>query len=66
MGGNSDADYWLLVLVGIFIVGGIMLWAVLRSKPREQEMHDPTTEAATKRLYEEEQRTHENDKSSGL
>ena len=66
MAEGSDVNYWLLVLVGIFIVGAIMLWAVMRSKPREEELHDPTTEAGTKRVYEEEQRIHENDKSSGL
>ncbi len=66
MAEGSDVNYWLLVLVGIFIVGAIMLWAVLRSKPRKQELNDPTTEAGTRRVYEEEQRIHERDPGSGL
>lgn len=61
---GNDVAYWLLVFVGIMIVGGIMLWAIARNK---KDKVDPSiTERGTRDVYAEEQRAHENDKSSGL
>ena len=67
MAEGSDVDYWSLVtILGPLLLLAIIAWAVFRSKPRDQELHDRTTEEGTRRVYEEEQRTHERDPGSGL
>jgi hypothetical protein len=64
MAEGSDVNYWVLVLVGIFIVGGIMLWAVMRN--RKDGVDPNITEQGTRDVYREEQRIHERDPGSGL
>jgi hypothetical protein len=64
MAEGNDVTYWLLVLVGIFIVGGIMAWAIFRNK--KDNVNPDVTARGTREVYEEEQRIHEDDKSSGL
>ena len=64
MAEGSDVNYWNLVIIGIFIVGAIMLWAVFRNK--KDNVDPEITERGTREVYKEEQRIHENDKSSGL
>jgi uncharacterized sodium:solute symporter family permease YidK len=64
MAEGSDVNYWNLVIIGIFIVGAIMLWAIVRNK---KDKVDPNiTERGTREVYEEEQRMHQNDRNSGL
>jgi uncharacterized sodium:solute symporter family permease YidK len=64
MAEGSDVNYWLLVLIGIFIVGAIMLWAIFRN--RKSRVDPEVTERATRELYEEEHRDHKRDPGSGL
>lgn len=65
MGANSDVDYWTLVtILGPLILLGIIAWAIVRNK--SSKVSEERTERATHELYQEEQRAHENDKSSGL
>ena len=64
MAEGSDVNYWLIVLIGIFIVGGIMLWAVVRN--RKSRVDPGVTERATRELYEEEHQAHKRDPGSGL
>ena len=64
MAEGSDVNYWNLVIIGIFIVGGIMLWAIVRNK--KDKVDPEISERGARDVYAEEQRIHENDKSSGL
>ena len=64
MAEGSDVNYWLLVFVGIMIVGAIMLWATVRN--RKDKVDPNITEQGTRDVYREEQRIHEDDRSSGL
>jgi len=66
MAEGSDVNYWNLVIIGIFIVGAIMLWAVLRNRKDRNRVDPNITEQGTRDVYREEQRIHENDRSSGL
>ena len=66
MSGVSDVGYWLLVLLGIFIVGGIMLWLVMRTKSAGRATSNERTEQATRELYQKEDKAHKRDPGSGL
>ena len=67
MADGNDINYWTLVtILGPLLMLAVIIWAVMRSKGRNAEMHNPTTEEGTRRVYEEEQRIHRNDPSSGL
>jgi cytochrome c-type biogenesis protein CcmH/NrfF len=56
-------NLWALAtLVGPILLGAILLWALLRNRKRETPEEVARTEAATHRLYEEEDREdHERD-----
>ena len=64
MAEGSDVNYWLLVFIGIMIVGAIMLWAIVRN--RKDGVDPKITEQSTRDLYQEEQRIHKRDPGSGL
>jgi LPXTG-motif cell wall-anchored protein len=66
MSDGNDINYWNLIFIGAMILGALLLYFSLKKKPRDQEMNDPTSNAGAKRVYEEEQRIHERDPSSGL
>jgi hypothetical protein len=66
MAENSHVNYWTLVtILGPLLLLAVIAWVVIRQRkqtPRENER----TEQGTRDVYAEEQRAHENDKSSGL
>ena len=64
MAEGSDVNYWNLIFIGAMILGAILLWATLRN--RKSNVSQDTTERGTARVYEEEQRIHQNDPNSGL
>ena len=65
MAAGSDVDYWTLVtFLGPLLLLGVIAWAILRNK--KAKVDPRTTEEGTRRVYEEEQRIHERDRSSGL
>ena len=65
MAEGSDTNYWTLVtILGPLILLGLIVWAIGRNK--KDKVDRDTTERGTRQVYEEEQRIHENDKSSGL
>jgi hypothetical protein len=65
MAEGSDTNYWTLVtILGPLILLGLIVWAISRNK--KDKVDRDTTERGTRQVYEEEQRIHENDKSSGL
>jgi len=43
-------------VIGVIVLGAIILWAVLRTRSKGKETSNPTTERATRELYEEEER----------
>ena len=67
MAEGSDVNYWLLILIGAFILLAILGWAIARNRSRSgNEAPMETTERATRENYEEEHRDHERDPGSGL
>ncbi|HVF82580.1 MAG TPA: hypothetical protein VM913_00215 [Sphingomicrobium sp.] len=65
MAEGSDVDYWTLVtILGPLILLGIIVWAISRNK--KSGVSNETTEEGTRQVYRDEQRIHEDDKSSGL
>lgn len=47
----------LMEIIGVVILGGIILWAVLRTRSKGKQSSPERTERATRELYaEEEQR----------
>jgi hypothetical protein len=64
MADGNDVNYWNLIFIGAMLLGAVILWAILRN--RKSPIDQRTTEEGTRRVYEEEQRIHENDKTSGL
>ncbi|WP_205481221.1 hypothetical protein [Sphingomonas arenae] len=66
MADGNDVNYWNLIFIGAMLLLAVIVVLMLRSKPRSQEMHDPTTDEGTRRVYEEEQRIHKRDPGSGL
>jgi hypothetical protein len=65
MAGGIEVDYWTLVTVlGPLLLLGVFIWATMRNKKAKVDQR--TTEEGTRRVYEEEQRIHERDPSSGL
>ncbi|GAA4029419.1 hypothetical protein GCM10022281_05740 [Sphingomonas rosea] len=64
MAEGSDVHYWWLVLVGAFVLLGVLFYAFSRNK--KSDVPPDVTERATRELYAEEQREHEHDGKSGL
>ena len=66
MADGSDDNYWgLVTILGPLLLLAVIAWVVIRQRkqtPREEQR----TEQGTRDVYAEEQRLHENDKSSGL
>ena len=49
-------NWALLTIVGVLILAGVMFWA--RASNKSSRSTDEDTEAATRRVYEEEEREH--------
>ncbi|GLR48237.1 hypothetical protein [Sphingomonas astaxanthinifaciens] len=64
MAEGSDVHYWWLVLVGAFVLLGVLFYAFNRN--RKSDVPPEVTERATRELYAEEKRAHERDGNSGL
>ena len=48
---------WLVIdVIAVAILGAIILWVVMRTRSKGKETSNPTTERATRELYEEEER----------
>ena len=46
----------LISIVGVLVLAGVILWASMRSRSTRPD--DADTEAATRRVYDEEEREH--------
>ena len=67
MAEGSDVNYWLLILIGAFVLLAILGWAISRNRSdRGNRAPHSTTEQATRDNYEDEHRAHERDPGSGL
>jgi hypothetical protein len=49
-------NWALMTIVGVIVLGAVMLWAAMRNRSSRPRVDD--TEAATRRVYEEEEREH--------
>ena len=47
---------WTLILVGVVALAGVILWAMMRNRSTRPD--ETETEAATRRVYDEEEREH--------
>ena len=52
-------NVFFMEVVGAVILVGLLAWAVMRTRSRGKETSNPTTERATRELYEEEERRRE-------
>ena len=43
-------------VIAVIILGALLLWAVLKTRSKGKQTSNPTTERATRELYEEEER----------
>jgi hypothetical protein len=43
-------------VIGVIILGALLAWAVLHTRSKGKKTSNPTTERATRELYEEEER----------
>ena len=65
MAEGSDVTYWNLVtFLGPIVLLAAIIWAIVRNK--KAKVDPRISEEGTRRVYEEEQRIHERDPSSGL
>ncbi len=49
-------NLFAMEVIGAIILLAIILWAVMRTRSKGKETSNPTTERATRELYEEEER----------
>jgi hypothetical protein len=67
MAEGSDVDYWTLVtFIGPLLLLAVIVWATVRNRKSSSASSLERTEEGTREVYREEQRIHENDKTSGL
>lgn len=55
-----DGLYGLMIIIGPILLGAVLLWAILNN--RQSRAEEQRTEAATRKLYEEQDRE---DKAAG-
>jgi hypothetical protein len=56
---ETDMDFgglslFVMEVVAVVVLGGVLVWAVLRIKSRGKSTSNPRTEGATRELYEAE------------
>ena len=47
---------FLTIGIAVIVLGALLVWAVMRTRSKGKETSNPTTERATRELYEEEER----------
>ena len=47
---------FLTIGIAVIVLGALLVWAVMRTRSKGNETSNPTTERATRELYEEEER----------
>jgi hypothetical protein len=53
---TGGINLFFIEVVGAVILLALMVWAVMRTRSKGRETSNPTTERATRELYEEEER----------
>ena len=55
----AGINVFFMEVVGAVILVALLAWVVMRTRSRGKETSNPTTERATRELYEEEERRRE-------
>jgi hypothetical protein len=53
---TGGINLFFIEVVGAVILFALMVWAVMRTRSKGRETSNPTTERATRELYEDEER----------
>lgn len=53
---TGGINVFFMEVVGAVILVGLLAWVVMRTRSKGRETSNPTTERATRELYEEEER----------
>jgi lysylphosphatidylglycerol synthetase-like protein (DUF2156 family) len=53
---TGGINLFFMEVVGVVILFALMVWAVIRTRSKGKESSNPTTERATRELYQEEER----------
>lgn len=48
-------NLFVISVVGVVILGALLAWVVLKTRSKGKQSSNPTTERATRELYEEEE-----------
>ena len=49
-------NLFTIEVIGVIILAALLLWVVLKTRSKGKQTSNPTTERATRELYEEEER----------
>ncbi len=53
---TGGLNLFTMEMIGVIILGAVLVWAVLRTRSKGKSTSNPTTEQATRELYEAEDR----------